>query len=165
MLADESRRLPQRLTREPPARASRVGECAPLLRGAIGLAALLTVIHGPTARGQAEAVKAPLDPAAVKSRLVVRTTKGEKGTWQVVVLGKPQATTGLPDSSQFCRLDMLPRQLVRQAVLIAARDELGLSTRDQVIDDTSAEGPDGGSDPVIWYRYLAKDALAKLETK
>ena len=31
---------------------------------------------------------------------------------------------------------MLPRELIRQAVLIAARDELGLHTRDQVIDQT-----------------------------
>ena len=36
------------------------------------------------------------------------------------------------------------RKLVRQAVLIAARDELGLSTRDEVLDDVPPEkaGPE-----------------------
>jgi hypothetical protein len=165
MHADKSRHLAHRVTHEPPTRALRVGHCAPVLRSAIALAALLVVIQGPAARSQAQEFKPPLDPAAVKSRLVVRTVKSENRTRQVVVLGKPTGTTGIPDIAPLCRLDMLPRELLRQAVLIAARDELGLSTRDQVIDDTSAEGPNGGSDPVIWYRYLAKDALAKLETK
>src|SRR5262249_14836946 len=41
---------------------------------------------------------------------------------------------------QPIRLDMLPREMVRQAVLIAARDELGLSTRDEVIDETQGAG-------------------------
>ncbi len=43
---------------------------------------------------------------------------------------------------------MLPREMVRQAVLIAARDELGLATRDQVIDETSADGKEAGAGTV-----------------
>ena len=77
-----------------------------------------------------------LDAAAVKSRLVVLRVKDDKGTRQVVVLGKPAGAAEIPDNGPACRLDMLPRELVRQAVLIAARDELGLATRDQVIDET-----------------------------
>ena len=45
----------------------------------------------------------------------------------------------IPEYSQPSRPDMLPREMVRQAVLIAARDELGLATRDQVIDETPAD--------------------------
>ena len=37
----------------------------------------------------------------------------------------------IPEFSQPSRPDMLPREMVRQAVLIAARDELGLATRDR----------------------------------
>jgi tetratricopeptide (TPR) repeat protein len=157
MLADESRHLERQLPLNPPVGASLLRLRSLVSRGTIGLAVLLVVIQGPTARGQAEAVKAPLDPAAVKSRLVVRTVKNEKGARQVVMLGKPEGTPGIPDSSDACRLDMLPRELVRQAVLIAARDELGLSTRDQVIDGAPADSGSGAGDQVEVVSFIRQN--------
>ena len=52
------------------------------------------------------------------------------------------------DHGQACRIDILPRELVREAMLIAAHDELSLSTRDQVTDDTVPEVSDAGSGAV-----------------
>jgi tetratricopeptide (TPR) repeat protein len=54
----------------------------------------------------------------------------------VLLLGRPAGTGDIPDHSPQVRIDILPRELVRQAVLIAARDGLGLATRDEVIDGT-----------------------------
>jgi hypothetical protein len=93
---------------------------------------LCQVLSNPAARAEAVALSqqesniAALDGAAVRSRLVVRQLKDGTGTRQVLVLGKPVGAD-LPDFGPACRLDILPRELVRQAVLIAARDELGLS--------------------------------------
>ena len=52
----------------------------------------------------------------------------------LVALGSPECDAERPVSSD-ARQAILARELVRQAVLIAARDELGLSTRDQVLGD------------------------------
>ena len=64
-----------------------------------------------------------------------------------MVLSRP-AEGGLTSEKQSeIRPDILPRELVRQAILIAARDELGLSTRDELIDDSSAQGQGEGTPP------------------
>ncbi len=63
----------------------------------------------------------------------------------VVVVGRPTGTAELPSYNPGIRSDMLPREMVRQAVLIAARDELGAATRDEVIDETPAIGEEGES--------------------
>jgi len=86
-----------------------------------------------------------LDGSAVRSRLVVLTAGKGNDARQVVILGRPTGVQDIPEFSQSTRLDMLPREMVRQAVLVAARDELGLATRDQVIDETPAEPKEGGS--------------------
>lgn len=78
------------------------------------------------------------DPATVWSRVAVTRVGGGKDARPVVVLGRPVGAEGLLETSQPIRLDMIPRELVRQALLIAARDELGLSTRDEVIEPASA---------------------------
>ena len=95
--------------------------------------------------------QATLDPAAVRSRLFVLHLKNDKEPRQVVVLGPPALTGDIPDYHLGVRIDMLPREMVRQAVLVAARDELGLPTRDEVIDETHAgqEDGDGGTVEVI----------------
>ncbi len=148
MLADESLRHRWQSTKNRSAREALLRLCALVVCSAIGFSTHEIVVCGHTALGQVQPRKPFLDPAAVKSPLLVRTVKGEKGSRQVVVLGKPEGTTGIPESAPLARLDMLPRELVRQAVLIAARDELGLFTRDQVIDDTPADGQEERGDPV-----------------
>ena len=93
---------------------------------------------------QEKAGQAVLDGSAVRSRLVVRTVGKENDAKQIVVLGRPVGVRDIPEFSQPSRPDMLPREMVRQAVLIAARDELGLATRDEVIDETPADTKEGG---------------------
>ena len=76
----------------------------------------------------------------VVSRLVVRRIGEGKDARHLVILGRPRGVRDIPDYGPPRRLDMLPREMARQALLIAARDELGLATRDEVIDDTPADG-------------------------
>ncbi len=101
--------------------------------------------------------QAPLDPAAVRSRLVVLTIKNEKEPRQVVVLGRPAVATDIPDYKHPARLDMLPREMVRQAVLIAARDELGLATRDLVIDATVVGREEDGAGTVEVVSFIREN--------
>lgn len=89
-----------------------------------------------------------LDGSAVKSRLVVVNAGSGNDAKKVVVLGRPAGMQDIPDYSPPSRVDIFPRELVRQALLIAARDELGLATRDEVIDDTAPGAPAEGT--VAW---------------
>ena len=131
-----------------------------VLYGAIALAAAAGVQKSRAAPGQpntsaAQAAATPedkrlevtLDGSAVRSRLVVRSVGKDNDARKVVILGRPTGVQDIPEFNPPSRVNMLPRELVRQAVLLAARDELGLATRDQVIDETPAEAPtgDGGA--------------------
>jgi tetratricopeptide (TPR) repeat protein len=113
-------------------------------------------------RGQ-EAV----DASAVRSRLVVLGVGKENDARQVVILGKPTGVREIPEFGQPSRPDMLPREMVRQAVLIAARDELGLATRDQVIDDTSTDQKEGGAGTVEVVSFIrdnrSREMIQRLE--
>ena len=87
---------------------------------------------------------APADPSApdradVKSSLVV--IQGEGGR-PVVALGRPRGPETF-DAIQGTIQQLLYRELIRQAVLMAARDELGLSTRDELLDDAKPSGDAG----------------------
>jgi tetratricopeptide (TPR) repeat protein len=77
----------------------------------------------------------------------------------VVVLGRPKATGDIPDHNEPNRLDMLPREMVRQAVLIAARDELGATTRDEVIDETPAVAEEAASGTVEVVSFIRDNRL------
>jgi tetratricopeptide (TPR) repeat protein len=132
-----------------------MGRAAFVLFGAIVLTAVAGCPNSPpAASGQPhpDAVtppaKAPLegkrgqtalDASAVRSRLVVRKVAKENDTREIVILGRPTAIQDIPEYNPPTRPDMLPREMVRQAVLIAARDELGLATRDEVIDETPVD--------------------------
>ncbi len=129
------------------------------LCGAIALAAILGCQNSQPAPGQfhptavtkqAAAIlqdkpgQAGPDGSAVRSRLAVLTVGKGNDAKQVVILGRPTGVRDIPEYSQPARPDMLPREMVRQAVLVAARDELGLATRDQVIDETPADPKEVG---------------------
>ena len=90
------------------------------------------------ANGPAAASADEPDSGEVRTPLAVLHT-GKDGTVKTVVsLGRPigpKTTDILGGAKQATLL----RELIRQAVLIAARDELGLSTRDEVLDDVSPE--------------------------
>ena len=84
-----------------------------------------------------------LERAAARSRLAILHVGEGADARTVVALGKP---TGPMDHNFIKSSDqsILGRELIRQAMLIAARDELGLATRDEVLDDTPparTEGP------------------------
>lgn len=77
------------------------------------------------------------DPADVTSLL--RIAKGADGA-TIVSLARPVATHDMRQV-QGTDQDLLLRELIRQAVLLAARDERGAATRDQLLDDAEpAEG-------------------------
>ena len=80
--------------------------------------------------------------AAARSRLIIDSATSGRGR-VVVSLGAPTTDDDVGYGSMF-RNSILTRELVRQAMLIAARDELGLATRDEVLGDvvpTSSGGP------------------------
>ena len=77
------------------------------------------------------------DPADVKTRVVV-IDSGKDGAAPVIALAKPIGATEWEVEEKTASL-LIFRELVRQAFLIAARDELGLSTRDEVIDDLAPD--------------------------
>jgi hypothetical protein len=88
----------------------------------------------PSARADRPA-KGELGPGAVRSLLAVISQRADKAARPLVVLGRPAYPDPAMNGKLVIDRAILPRELVRQAVLIAARDELGLQTRDEVIDD------------------------------
>lgn len=84
-------------------------------------------------------------PAASRSRLVVigRPGAGQGQDRGVVALGAPVSDDDAGYTAWF-KNGILARELVRQAMLIAARDELGLATRDEILGESlpsAAGGP------------------------
>ena len=82
------------------------------------------------------------DPAAVHTRLVV--IQAEKGSEArpIVALANPKAAAD-PAGPRDTIGGILARELFRQSLLIAARDELGLATRDEPLGDAPAVAADG----------------------
>lgn len=101
-------------------------------------------VHSPPAAPKPVVVDDAPDPADVKTRVVV-IDAGAQGARPVVALAKPIGATTWEVEQQTASM-LIVRELVRQALLIAARDELGLSTRDEVIDDRApdASGREAG---------------------
>jgi tetratricopeptide (TPR) repeat protein len=131
---------------------------SPLRTAMIAVVMGVTMAHSgfrPQAHAQAVKAEKPgqagLDPAAVRSLLSVRRPAAGKDARALVVLGRPSYAREIPDSDEHVRLDMLARELLRQAILITARDELGLATRDEVIGDAVNQDEPGqpGSVEVI----------------
>ena len=97
----------------------------------------------PAAAAPTRAVSVAPDKAETRTPLVTLRVGQGGDAHAVVVLGRPEASRELKDV-QGARQAILERELIRQAILIAARDELGLATRDELLDDTPpgrVEGP------------------------
>jgi tetratricopeptide (TPR) repeat protein len=126
------------------------------------------LVGSATAHAQAEApdqVKEngpALDPAAVRSRLIILRLDDGKDSRPVVALKRPFDAGDIPDYKQPARLDMLPREMVRQAFLIAARDELGLTTRDEVIGESQVDGKTGQKGQAEVVSYLRDNRSREL---
>ncbi len=93
----------------------------------------------------ADGVAAPdvLDPAATHTRLVVIRSGKEGQGRPIVALANPTCTND-PAPIDGTLQGILARELFRQAILIAARDELGLATRDEVLGDSPPAVAEGG---------------------
>ncbi|MHB1560052.1 MAG: tetratricopeptide repeat protein [Isosphaeraceae bacterium] len=83
------------------------------------------------------------DPAEFRTPIrIVHVGEGAASP-PVVALGRPDGGKSFEDV-KGTRQGLLDRELFRQALLMAARDELGLATRDELLDDISlgsGEGP------------------------
>jgi tetratricopeptide (TPR) repeat protein len=75
-----------------------------------------------------------LGSAAARSRLIVNPAKGDRGSG-AVALGSPDCDDRAGHVA-LLKNGNLARELIRQAMLIAARDELGLTTRDEVLGES-----------------------------
>jgi tetratricopeptide (TPR) repeat protein len=89
-----------------------------------------------------------LDGAAIRSRLVVLPGRKAADARPVVALGSPIGTN---DCTTLVGLEqgILARELIRQSILIAARDELRLATRDEVLGDSPPAGQEGAAVEVV----------------
>lgn len=81
------------------------------------------------------------DPADVKSKLVV--IQGDDGR-PVVALARPWGP-GTLEAIQGTIQQLIYRELIRQSILMTARDELGLATRDELLDDAIPNEDEGES--------------------
>ena len=96
------------------------------------------------APGAGRTVSVALDKAENRTPLVLLRADKDKegGARPVVALGRPVGGKDKADTQGTIQ-SILERELIRQAILIAARDELGLPTRDELLDD---DPPDNGKE-------------------
>jgi tetratricopeptide (TPR) repeat protein len=110
---------------------------------ASGPAAPQAAASGPAApQAGGRTVSTAPDKAEIRTPLVILRVGEGAGVRPVVALGHPEVSRDMKDR-QGTRQGILERELIRQAILIAARDELGLSTRDELLDDEPPGTADG----------------------
>jgi tetratricopeptide (TPR) repeat protein len=85
---------------------------------------------------------------AVRSPLIVIPAAKDGNSQAIVVLARPASSNNLDDVKASVQL-LLHREVIRQAVLIAARDGLGLNTRDEVLGERTPEVVAGGAATVV----------------
>jgi tetratricopeptide (TPR) repeat protein len=112
-----------------------------MLLGSGAALVALAVLLGSTAEATAQEA---IDPAAIHTRLVVIQPGQRDRGRPVVALANPTSTDD-PARLQGTVGGILARELFRQALLIAARDELGLATRDELLGDPPPAA--AGGDP------------------
>ncbi len=88
--------------------------------------------------GPSDGQTGPSDSGMVTARSRVSVYPPAAGTAApaTIALGMPFAAQA-PGFSRSARAGILERELIRQAFLLAARDELGLLTRDEVLGERS----------------------------
>lgn len=90
-------------------------------------------------------------PGPLEVRTPIQIRKGPGGT-AMVVLGKARGSS-VPSYNRSVQLGLLARELVRQSFLVAARDGLGILTRDESLGDP--EGIDAESSATATFTSLA----------
>lgn len=78
-----------------------------------------------------------IEPPVVSRLFLARSGEADP---MIAMMGRPVAPQNMGMQSGECE-DILFRELARQAVLLAARDERGLATRDELLDDTPPDAP------------------------
>ena len=128
------------------------------------------------AMGSVAKIAAAPDAASTKNR--VEQTKAEGPSWShsrlivvrpaqgadkrpVVMLGHPTGTTEV-GQIRGGQNGLLARELIRQAILLAARDELGLATRDELLGDAAPDGKGNTSVDFAWLSRLNGPASVKI---
>jgi uncharacterized protein HemY len=111
----------------------------------------LAVAPAPAAPGDAKSVGKPgpsdnedEKPAWTHSRLHVLTHAEGAARRSTVALARPTGAIKLARAG-MAQKGLLARELVRQAVLLAARDELGAATRDEVLGEAAPAAEDAHS--------------------
>lgn len=101
----------------------------------------------PVAPAQPAERKFSTAPDRAEFRTPIRIVRVGKGadSRPVVALGRPDGGKSFEDI-RGTRQGLLDRELFRQAMLMAARDELGVATRDELLDEVS---PDPGEGPSL----------------
>ncbi|OJW20493.1 MAG: hypothetical protein BGO49_04600 [Planctomycetales bacterium 71-10] len=122
-----------------------------------GAALAATALFGAMATIAAAQGLPPLDdapnPAEARTRLVVVRPQ-KPGAAAIVALRKPTGPKTYAEGRDACQR-LLQREIVRQAFLVAARDELGLATRDELLDDAPIpQGADDGLEFATDFRLL-----------
>ena len=92
--------------------------------------------------GEAQSGSEAPDRAETRTRLAILRSGPHGRIPPMVALGRPVGSKNKQDYLGT-RQGILDRELVRQALLIAARDELGLSTRDELLDDVPPGNGEG----------------------
>jgi len=114
--------------------------------------AVAPVVQAPSPPPREEpVVDVAAHPGDVRTRLFV-SREGKDGA-SMVSLGRAVGPPSL-EAMTGTRPRLLERELVRQAVLIAARDELGLQTRDEVLDEVAP--PAGEAEPIELSTYYGQ---------
>ena len=108
----------------------------------------LATAGGPAKREVSDA------PDAAETRTPLAVIGGGKA---VVALGSPAGPKTYQEGVGT-RQGILLRELVRQAMLIAARDELGLATRDAILDD---EAPGAAGGPAVELATLFRPGASR----
>ena len=94
-------------------------------------------------RPRSEKAKAE-GPTWSHSRLIVVRSAQGADKRPVVMLGHPSGVTEVGQVAGVQK-GLLARELIRQAVLLAARDELGLATRDELLGDAAPDAKGSAS--------------------
>ncbi len=108
---------------------------------------LAIAMIGINAAGADRAVSIAPDRAETRTPLVMFRAGMNGQVGPVVELGRPVGGRNKEDTLGTSQA-ILERELIRQAILIAARDELGLPTRDEILDDAPPDKGAGAGEPV-----------------
>ena len=97
-----------------------------------------------------EEIARELEDWIVRSRLVLTGPASREEGRPVAYLARPTGGGLKSELAESTNQGILAREIVRQAVLIAARDELGMVTRDELIGDEPTTGQGTASAEVSW---------------